>query len=1081
MPVAARRERHEPLKPWSSLLQQEKIMSNRSKLRLSRLTLGLAIALAAAPAFAQQTSSALQGVVVGSDGNPVVGAEVIISHEPSGTVSRVTTDASGRYNARGLRVGGPYTVLVQKQGFQSKASENVQLQLAQTGNVSLELEPSMASLDAIQVTGTVQSDTFNPSRMGTGTSVSRETIDMLPSVGRNIQDYIRLDPRIAQTDKERGEISAGGQNTRFNNIRIDGVSTNDSFGLESNNLPTLRQPISIDAVEQIDISLANYDVAVGQYTGANVNAVTRSGTNTFSGSVYGLYRDGDWARTGAIPGSFFAPPDKEVTYGMTFGGPIVKDKLFFFLSYENFERTIGGPTTTPAGISAAQIAEAQAIARDVWGFDAGSFALPSALKVDIEDIMLKLDWNISDYHRAYLRYNRTEQTDPILRNIGARSLSLSSFWHSNIKSFESVVGQVFSDWTDTFSTEFKISRADQGSLWDNFANLPHIRICLNSTSCSGADTMFLGTEQFRHINILETEQFNAFGAANMFVGDHEIKFGFDYQSIDIFNLFGRDQFGVYDFVGLDAFRAGTPSFFSVRYPIDGNINSIAADWTLENLALFVQDTWSVNYNLTITAGVRVDMPMTDDRPPFSQGGLNAFGFRNDTTIDGNKLFQPRVGFNYTFDSEMPMQVRGGIGLFSGAAANVWLSNPFTNDGGMSLGVTQVNTGAGIVFSPDPFNQPGTRFTSPTPGGALDLVHPDLKQPAVWKANIAFETELPWNGVVAGAELLLTEVEEAIYYEHLNLGTPNQVLPDGRMGYWTTALAQPGGWTGSNAQIRANRNRAYTDVLLARPTNKGNGQQLTLSLSQPMHENWNWMLAYTFTSATEVNPLTSSQAASNWGNSFVYNVNENVANTSNYEVRDRFTASLGYHRNFFDGLRSSVAMFYEGRSGRPFSYTFINDANGDGRVNDLLYVPSGPGDVIFTGGPAMEQAYFDYMRRNPGLLRWAGNVAEVNAERAPWVHTVDLRFSQELPGFWGEHKAEIWLDIINVGNLINKDWGRTEEVGFPHGLGIVRFEGIDPATGRYRYNFNEANVRDLTLRDNRGESRWAAQLGFRYRF
>jgi hypothetical protein len=241
------------------------------------------------------------------------------------------------------------------------------------------------------------------------------------------------------------------------------------------------------------------------------------------------------------------------------------------------------------------------------------------------------------------------------------------------------------------------------------------------------------------------------------------------------------------------------------------------------------------------------------------------------------------------------------------------------------------------------------------------------------------------------------------------------------------------------------------------------------------------MAYTLTHATEVSPLTSSQAISNWANSYRLNPNEPVEATSVYTIRDRFTANLGYQFAFFGDYKTSFALFYEGRSGRPYSFGFINDANGDGRTNDLFYVPSGPGDVIFTGGAAMEQAFFDYLARNPDLARYRGGVAKAGGERSSWVNTFDVRLSQELPGFFGGHKSEIWIDIMNVGNLINKDWGRIEEIGFPFGKGIASFAGIDPETGKYRFTFDEANIRDQQLRDNRGESRWALQVGFRYKF
>lgn len=1067
-------------------------MTHTHRARLSKLSLGLIVALAAAPAFAQSTSAGVGGQVVGAGGAPVSGAEVTIVHTESGTVSRATTDASGRYNARGLRVGGPYSITVTRAGEGTRTQDNVYLGLDQVSQVDVSLIDDIATLGTVQAIAMGGSDIFSATKVGAGTNVTSEQIESLPSLARNIQDYIRLDPRIAQTDKERTEISAGGQNTRFNNIRIDGVTVNDGFGLESNNLTTARQPVSIDAIEAINISLSNYDVTQSGYTGANVDAITKSGTNTFSGTVYGVYRDGDWARDDIIAGSNFSPPQKEETYGLTLGGPIVQDKLFFFVAYENFERVLGAPSNLPQGITQEQIERVRTAAQ-AQGFDAGDFTLPGQLTFEVEDIMARIDWNISDNHRAYLRYNRTEQAEPYLRNIGARNLSLSSHWQVNNKTAESAVVQLFSDWSSNFSTEFKLGRSKTDSLWDLESVLPQMRICwgatANAATCAGSDSIYMGAEQFRHVNILETEITTGYGAGNWFVGDHEIKFGFEYQRNDAVNLFGRDVFGVYNFGGatfdaaLARFAAASPTQYNARYPINGDISSLAAQIRLNTLGLFIQDTWMVTPNLTLNYGLRYDRPDVPDSPAANPQASAIFGYDNTRTIDGNGLLQPRVGFNYNVEGDRMTQLRGGVGLFSGAAANVWLANPYQNNGGVTLGEIFSSNGNGIVFTPDVNNQPGIPACVSegtctfSPGGPLDLVHPDVKQPAVWKANFAIDHETPWWGTVASAEFLLTEVKEALYYENLNLGAPAaQVGQDGRLMYW----GNPNLTTGFGGN-RARRNTSFTDVTLLRSTDKGGGYQATLSLVKPRIENWSWGVAYTLTHAQDVSPLTSSQAISNWANSFRLNPNDEIEATSVYTIRDRFTANLGFDKAFFGDYRTSFAMFYEGRSGRPFSYSFINDANGDGRVNDLFYVPNGPGDVIFTGGAAMEQAFFDYMARNPDLARYRGGVAKPGGERSSWVNNFDVRISQQLPGFFDGHKSEVWLDVMNVGNLINKDWGRIEEVGFPFGKGIASFAGIDPATGKYRYTFNEANIRDEQLRDNRGESRWALQVGFRYRF
>ena len=1046
-----------------------------------------ASAVHAPTAYAQVTSAAATGEVLSADGSAVAGLAVELRHVPSGTVSRTTTDDSGRFNFRGVRVGGPYTITVSGSGYKTSVLENQFLQLGDTGGIVVNVQADGLA-EVVVAANRIADAVFDSARTGAGTRVAREQIEGLPSINRNIQDYVRTDPRIAQTDKERGEISAGGQNTRFNNIRIDGVSTNDGFGLEWNNLPTERQPISIDSIESINIALADFDVARSGYTGASINAVTKSGTNEFKGSAYFITRSNDWV--GKRNGNKFTGFKDEETIGATLGGPIIEDKLFFFASYEKFERAAQAPSFGPAGsgasnivtgISQAQIAEVAAIAKDVWKFDAGTFNPPSNLNTEIEDILVKFDWNINESHRASLRLNKTEQTLPILPNFGSRSLSLSSHWYNNIREFESAVVQLYSDWTPSFSSEISVTTSSQASTNDIGTPLPAIQICLNSSNCSGADSLWIGTERFRHVNIVEVDTKAFFAAGTYSWGDHATKFGVEYESKDIFNLFGRDQFGVYQFYGINNFRAGTPGTYNLFYPTSGDVTTRAAAWKLENLGVFIQDTWVISPQLTITAGLRLDNPIVGDKPAFNALASDFFGLRNDSTVDGNNLIQPRFSFNFRPDFERQTQIRGGVGLFQGIAANVWLSNPFSNNNVTQGAIFENNPAArGIRFSPDPNNQPGVR-PPPGLGGNVDFVSPDLQLPAAWKASFAVDHELPWYGLIASAEVVLTEVEEGIRYIKPNLGAATGKLPDGRPYYWSTVT--PPAFTGAAAQTASRRNTNFgVDSTIAAPTSKGDGTQFTVSLQGPRNENWNWNVGYTYTEATEVNTLTSSQAASNWNNAIRVDRNADVAERSVYAIRDRFIANITYRKPFIADLMTSVGVFYEGRSGRPYSFTFVNDANGDGRSGvDPFYVPSGPGDVIFTGGAAMESAFFSYLDSNPDLAKYKGGIARVNGASAPWVNNIDLRLTQELPGLFGFGKGEVWLDVLNVGNLINKDWGQIKEVGFPGGFGVARFAGIDSATGKYRYDFRTADIRDLTLRDNRGESRWAMQVGVRYKF
>jgi len=1062
-------------------------MTKRNALSMAIL-LGLAAAM---PVVAQNTSAGLTGRVVDESGAPVANATIEVVHAPTGARKTVATDANGRYTVVGLRVGGPYTVTASKDSLKD-AESDVYLALAELTNVDAQLggAADTTSLDAITVTADAMSMMFSADRMGAGTNVSGEQIAAFPSIERNLQDYARLDPRIVQTDKSRNEISVGGQNPRYNAIKVDGISTNDSFGLEGNNLPTPRQPFSMDTIEEIAVDVANYDVTISGGVGGVINAVTKSGTNEFHGSLYGLYRDNSWVAENA-DGSDFSGFTDETTYGLTVGGPIVKDKLFFFFNYEDYNQGAPGPTFGPVGSSAsnivnitqADIERVRAIAAG-YGFDAGSSDVGGADTTG-EEYGLKIDWNINDAHRFNFRYGTSDQSVVVLPGFGGRNgnqIALGSYVYQRDFQLDTYTAQLFSDWADNFSTEAKVSYRDYSAVRTPRGDLPAIAITIRNGTSTGI--LNLGTEENTHANILATKTWNGYLAGNWFLGDHTVKFGADYENNDIYNLFGRRINGSYSFNSIDLFEQGISNRYQLFVPTGGNLDTMAAAWSIRNLGLFVQDSWAFSNNLTVNYGFRVDTPNVGEEPLFNAAASAAFHYDNSQTIDGNKTVAPRVGFNYTFDSERSTQLRGGFGLFQGAAASVWLSNPYSNNGST---YTDYFFSSGIShFDPDRADQLGL-FTPGTGGTqSIDFVDPDLGQPSAWKANLAIDHELPWWGAVAAAEVILLQVEEGIFYQHLNLGAPTRFGQDGRAMYWNTAGYNPANWRQDGTSLsgtasgRQNRNRSFNDAIIARPTNKGGSQQATLSLAKPMSESdWSWMAAYTYTNADEVSALTSSTSGSQWGNANTFNPNEEVNATSSYEIRDRFSAAVSWKHSFFEDLDTTFSVFGESRSGRPFSYVFDNDVNGDNREsNDLLYIPNGPGDVVF-GSAAEETAFWAYVESNDYLNSHRGQVAERNGARGKDVNQFDVRISQELPGFFGDNKAEVWMDILNVGNLLNEDWGKVDEVAFPGSFGVVEYGGIDSATGRYVYRFNTPDV--SRIYDDRGISRWSLQVGFRYEF
>ena len=1080
-------------------------MTHPNRARLSKLSLGLMVALAAAPVFAQSTSAGVGGQVVGADGQPVAGAEVTITHVESGTVSRATTDTAGRYAARGLRVGGPYTITINKAGAGSDTEENVYLSLNQVSTVNGQLNNDVATLGTVIAVGTSGTSVFSANKMGSGTSVDQNTIEALPSINGNIQDYMRLDPRVAFVDRASGTISAGGQNPRYNQVRIDGISASDTFGLEGNNMTTKRQPVAMEAIEAIDISLSNYDVTIAGAAGAVVNAVTKSGSNEFHGSLYGTFRDGDWF--GKDPnGAKFNGFEKEQTYGATFGGPIIKDKLFFFANYEMYEQFTPGTSVNTALLArmnaAAGVTDVVAAVQQIaqsYGIDAGGYEAGDS-NTTVEEYALKLDWNISDNHRASLRYSNLEQSKVRPEGSGNSLLALSSSWFQHEKSVESYVGQVFSDWTDNFSTEFKVSYRDYAAVRAVPTNAPEIRIVFGGTEAApSGDTIRLGTEISSQGNELYTKTWNYFGAATWTMGDHDVKFGFDYSDNDIYNFFGQRSWGAYTFYGLNNFASGR--WTNYAYLAERSPGSIAADYKNTNLGLFVQDTWYVNPNLTLTFGLRGDRPDVSPDPGYNAAAEAYFGYNNSKLFDGGFIVQPRFGFNYTFDTERATQLRGGIGLFQGDSPQVWVGNSFNTNG---LNAISYNFNNGfwnnptLGFSGDGHDQP---VPSGGVGGAMDvnLVNEDLELPSIWKFNLAFDTELPWWGTVFSTELLLTDTKSGFYYKSLGIGrinAPGQdpaatlIGPDGRNLYWAD---YNGAW--SSGEARGRRNTAFNNVYLIENTSKGKSQQLTFSLSKPWSgdSDWSWSFGYTYTNATEASGLTSSTAGSGFNYSYVFNANEEVSRTARYEIKDRFSGSLEWKHAFFGNYETKVGLFYEGRSGRPFSYIFVNDANGDGRsANDLFYVPSGPGDVlfgtlngsgVFTADAAMEASFWQWLSTQDELQAYRGSYAPSNGFRADWVNTFDLRLTQELPGFFKGHKSKLWVDVQNVGNMLNKSWGNVLDYGFFANARVATLQGMH--NGKYVYNYRFADNPSVANGDsdgiNQGISQWSVQVGFKYEF
>ncbi len=1094
-------------------------------LRMRVLPWAIASLFAMSGAIAQNTSSSISGRIVDAAGKPVAGATVEIVHAPSGTSRTVVTDANGRYAAQGLRVGGPFEVKASGDHGENAAQNDVYLRLAEDTTLNLTVGTGdVTELSGVTVVAAAPGSTFQADNKGVSTNLSQRDLIAMPQPDRSIQNVVRADPRIVVTDRDRGAFSAMGQNFRYNSITVDTVNAGDPFGLNDNGLPTKGSPISPDAIEEYNISTANYDVSQRRGVGASVNAVTKSGTNEFHGSAYISYQNADDMVGENEAGNKWTGWSSKSTYGATLGGPILKDTLFFFLSYEESKNkapgAVWGPegsglTNEVRGLTQAQVDEISRIAAG-YGIDAGS---TQASNIDLQSKRLlgKIDWNINDAHRLSFRASRTEEDEPIIVTGNATRLNLSSNWYLFDKANNSFALSLYDDWSDTFSTEASIgyNKFDQtrGPLNGKFA--PEITV--RTSGQDSGTSVVLGTEYSSQANVLGVKTWNGYFAGNWFLGDHTVKAGIDFQKDAYYNLFLQRYNGTYEFNSIEDFASGTYRRYRLADPAPGyDLNNVAAVYDMRQYGLFLQDTWQLTDRFSMQYGLRYDMPHLSPAPTFNpcvaqapgvtgsfgpcglQGSSNpnaaigGYGIKNTDGISGGVL-QPRMSFNYAFDTERLTQLRGGIGLFISNTPGVWLANPYSNNG-VAVAQYDINRLRGPddpAFSGDPNHQniPGGALTTPGLGRSqmgVDLVDKDFQLPTVTKITLGFDHELPWMGLVATADYERLDVNQAVQYQNLNLGAPTGTLPDGRFSYAKDPFAAPG----SSNTSRYNANPSFGNVTYLTNTSKGQSEALTLAIKKPFADNWSAMLGFTMSRATEVNPGTSSVAFSSYQNRAFYNPNDAEESTSNYSIPRRVIASLSWQHKFFGDYATQISAFFDGHSGTPYSWVFGNDANGDSLSRDLAYIPSNLDDVVFAGNSTAEQRqqFMDYINNDQYLNKYKGRVFKRNGARANWINQIDLTFRQEIPGFMDGHKGELRFDIFNLGNLINDKWGVERRADFPLSRNLANFGGVDPATGKYIYNIDQQikngqyTPNSLPVNESFNPSqRWSVLVTARYTF
>jgi outer membrane receptor for ferrienterochelin and colicin len=1063
---------------------------------MKKFTLLCAAAAIVAPAtaFAQETTSSIRGQVT-SGGSPVAGATVTINHDPSGTSSTVETDSSGAFYASGLRVGGPYSIEVAADGYDTIQITDLHLSTGEAFRVPVELPKQEASKDIV-VTGT---RVAKEESTGPITALNRTEIEGVASVNRDIRDLARRDPFVTMDLTNSRTIEVAGNNGRLNRFSVDGVQFSDDFGLNNGGLPTSRGPVPFDAIEQFSVKVAPFDIAEGDFQGGAVNVILRSGGNHFHGAAFYTYTD-DSLTGDKTDGQDISLKFDSKQYGGFLSGPIVKDKLFFMVAYEKTKETdpfddgVGpGFANQVPGITEAQIDQVSQIAQTRYDYDTLGL-IQNAVEED-EKIAAKLDWNITDTQRASFTYIRNVGTQQFQQNTFTTApfaLGLQSNGYELKEKVNSGVFQLNSDWTDNFSTEFRASHRDYKRDQTPFGGreFAQFEVCLDptstgsATSCNGS-RLFFGPDVSRQSNDLDTKNTSLDVTARYSFGGHVVKGTIGYTQNKTFNLFLQRSLGDYYFDSIADYQNGRANRLRFGAAVPSlDPNDAAAEFRTRNLTFGIQDDWDVNDQLSVTGGVRVDYFEGDDRPPFNPDFTARYGFTNEHTFDDKFLVQPRFGFNW--EAAERLIIRGGTGVFGGGTPDVFISNSFSNTGQLTNSIDLNRTNCltsnpvtcGALNNVNGYTIDQSVLDNVVNAASLALapvnaIDPDLDVASQWRTSLSanYEADLGplGDGWLFGADVLYSDIIDAYQWTDLRsvvVGT----LPDGRNRYG----ALPGTpATGSNQDLfMTNSHKGHSLVGVARFSKRFDfGLEIDGS--------------YTRSDVEDCNAITSATAGSLYGNNAFFDPNSAACGRSIYEIRDQWKFGADFRKKLFGDNETRLSIFGEYRTGRPYSLTMLDNTSGRlavlGTVGNggrlLLYVPEVNDPRVVYDSVATQTAFNDFIE-DQGLKR--GEIVKKNGEDSPDVFKVDLHISQEIPTYVLGSKVKLFADVENILNMIDSDWGVLRQVAFPYTSATVRVACVSVVSGnctQYRYsNFTAPNE---TL--NSRQSLYQIRVGARFSF
>jgi hypothetical protein len=1087
----------------------------------------LLLFLSVTTAFSQVTTSGMSGRVVSNSGEPLPGAAVVAVHVPSGTQYGTVTNAEGRFTLQGMRPGSPYKVDVSFVGYSTGKYSEITLLLGESFVLNVTLKESAIDVGEILVVGAKPS-AFGTDKTGAATNISNEKITTLPSISRSISDFTRLSPLAG------GSNAFAGRDGRLNNINIDGANFNNNFGLSTSNMPGGdAQPISLDAIEEVQINVAPFDVRQANFTGAGINAITKSGTNKLSGSVYSYYRDqnfnGRWVGSDTIP-----PKTKTSTkiFGGRLGGAIIKNKLFFFVNGE-YESSpypgmqylaarsgLTGPNVTR--VQASDLEDFSNLLKSKYGYETGPYENYGAFASENYKMLARVDWNINEQHKFTIRYNNVHSTnDQIVNGTSApnprassnrTSMNAMSYQNTNygfLNTVQSLVAELNSNFGGKFSNQFLATYTKiQDTRSSPSSEFPFIDIW----DGSGNAYMSAGYELFTYNNNVINNVLTFTDNFTYNLGNHTLTAGVSFEKLYFGNSYMRYGTSYYRFKDYAAFKdhlnggASKPIAYGITYSLLPGEDKPMAELDFGQLSSYLQDVFSVNEKLKLTYGVRIDLPifMNDliDNP-----AVAALSFANGEKMNlgawpkSKILWSPRIGFNWDVKGDKSFKLRGGTGIFTGRLPFVFFTNQPTNSGMIqnTVEITTVSQLATLNFNPDPKSQLSNTTLFPTTAGtaapgSLASVSPDFKMPQVWRSNLAADIKLPLNMMLT-LEGLYTKDINAIIQRDANLAPSNPQLtfsgPDNRPV-----------WTNSTAGRRINT--AISNAMVMENTKKGYQYSFVALLSFPVVKNLEGTLGYTYTMAKDISGNPGSQAASAWsGNNSVRGQNDLDMSYSQYMTPHRLVGSLSYKVEYTKFMATNFSVYYSGYNAGNFSYRYSTDFNQDGVTADLIYIPKNPSEITFTnltvGGitytPAEQtNAFFKYLEQDKYLSKHKGKYAERNAARYPWYNRWDAKIMQDFKFMVGKqlNTIQISCDILNAANLVSDvfrhfnildgaNWGISKYLNVSNGA-ILR--SGTPVNNKPTFTMaavnNQLPVKTF-INNVSTSSTWGIQLGLRYIF